>query len=254
DEGWPAKGEEVKVAVFDTEGLGDAIDDFAEASGADVVHLDSAWQAQHGGVDSPAALRAAIRSCIKQGAILLVDSATDVCEQPRTKFMLENPRAVKPDYQRVDLETLQMVAELKSAPIHWVITMREKDEKGPAIGGEDEITIGKRGKAAKDLDYAARFKLHCQRGKVKGGKMEIYVDVQDQRGLGEQPAVRLTMPKSADFDPFMERYSVRSDRWLHASLYGREGSGKSGTAMRMVMSLLRAIAARGVEGAADVPG
>lgn len=233
----------MKLAIFDTEGLGEAIDDYEEATGSDCVVYGNAW-AKAKGVDhgSPNALIAALRDAEKDPDVfaVLIDSATDVAHWGRRAYKAKNP-GKKPPYDVVDAGAEQCVQAMKAFTKHLVMTFREKDDKGP-VDGQEQVT-GKKGKAAADMEYLARVKCHC----TKTGKKDaltIACEVQDQRGLGDKPATRLVKPTSADFAALLDlaRYPKKPERKLHAHFYGREGTGKSGCAMRLLMALQRAYA------------
>lgn len=232
----------MKLAIFDTEGLGEAIDDYAEATGSDPVVFGAAWAKAKGlSHGSPDALIAAMRECEKDPEIfaLLVDSATDVAHWGRVQYAKANP-GKKIDYGKADAPVAQLENALKAFTKHWVMTYREKDDKDTVDGVE--VVAGKKAKAAGSMDYLARVKVHCHKTRTKDG-VAIACDVTDQRGLGDKPATRLVKPSSADFAALLtlERYRTKPDRKLHAHFYGREGTGKSGCAMRLLMALQRVL-------------
>lgn len=232
----------MKLAIFDTEGLGEAIDDYEEATGSDVVLFGAAWAKSKGlAHGSPDALIAALREAEKDPECfgVLVDSMTDVAHWGRVQYAKQNP-GKKIDYGKADAPVSKVEEALKAFTKHIVVTYREKDDKDTVDGVE--VVSGKKAKAAGNLDYLARVKVHCHKTRTKDG-VAIACDVTDQRGLGDKPATRLVKPSSADFASLLnlERYRIKPDRKLHAHFYGREGTGKSGSAMRLMMALQRVL-------------
>lgn len=236
----------MKLAIFDTEGLGEAIDDYEEATGTECVMFGAAWAKAKGVAHaSPDALIVALREVEKDADCfaILIDSATDVAHWGRNAYAKANP-GKKIDYGKADAPVAQLETALKAFTKHWVCTYREKDDKDTVDG--IEVVAGKKAKAAGSMDYLARVKVHCHKTRTKDG-VAIACDVTDQRGLGDKPATRLVKPTSADFAELLnlQRYATRPDRKIHAHFYGREGTGKSGCAMRLLMGLSRAIATSG---------
>jgi hypothetical protein len=231
----------VKLAIFDTEGLGEAIDDYAEATGSDPVVYGAAWAKSKGlAHGSPDALIAALKEAEKDPDVfcVLIDSATDVAHWGRVQYAAANP-GKKIDYGKADAPVAKLEAVMKAFTKHWIATYREKDDKDTVDG--IEVTAGKKAKAAGNLDYLARVKCHCHKTRTKDG-VAIACDLTDQRGLGDKPSVRLVKPTSNDFATTLTlaRYAS-NDRKLHAHFYGREGTGKSGCAMRLCMALQRVL-------------
>lgn len=161
-----ALGGNAVVAMFDTgEGIAEHwADDLEDLLGCTVA-------AEYG--DSPADLAKFIKRC-EAGAektgkdvILVVDSATDVAHAPRNDYSERNPGKEIP-YTVVDSKVKPLVRALKTAKLHWIMTMREKDDRVVNDVGK-EVVDGKKGKAAADLEFVARIKAHAERKKKKGG-------------------------------------------------------------------------------------
>ncbi len=227
----------MRLFVYDTEGLEDELDDFTEATGVEHIHLDAAWSKSKG-LDhaSPKSLMAAMKLVAKEpDSMLFIDSGTDCCEQPREEYAARNP-GKKIAYGMVDMSMAPIVRTLKDAQFHWVMTFRQSDERDE-VNGEEQV-VGKKGKASKDMQYVARIKVHCTRPHSKSNH-SVKVEIRDQRGLGDKPPIRLADPKVADLMPLVERYSPGGKRKLRAHLFGREATGKSGTALRLLIALAR---------------
>lgn len=230
----------MKLAIFDTEGLGEAVDDYEEATQSSVVLFNNAWAKAKGVAHgSPEALLLALRETEKDPEVfaLMVDSMTDVAHYGRVAYSKANP-GKKIDYGKADAGVAPLELALKAFTKHLLFTFREKDDKDMIDG--IEVTSGKKAKAAGNLDYLARVKVHCHKTRTKDG-VAIACDVTDQRGLGDKPATRLVKPTSADFAALLnlERYRTKPERKMHAHFFGREGTGKSGCAMRCAMALHR---------------
>jgi hypothetical protein len=228
----------VRLAIYATEPFADAIDDYEDATESEVLLFDNAWAKKDGNpLGSPASLLSAIRVVERDPDVfgVLVDSCTDVAHYGRVAYSRKNPGKKIP-YATVDAGVSAVESALKSMTKHWCLTFREKDDRDTVDG--QEVVSGKRARAAGSLDYIARVKAHCTKTRTKDG-VKIACDITDQRGLGDKPSVRLVCPTVRDLADLMnlKRYPTKPDRKLYAQFYGREGTGKSGTAMRLMMAL-----------------
>lgn len=232
-----------KFAIFDTENLDEAITDFEEATDSEVLLFDARWAKKEAVAHaSPDALVLALRTVEKDPDCIgiLVDSATDVAHWGRHEYARTNP-GKKIDYGKADAKVKNVEGALKAISKHWILTFREKDDKDTIDG--QEVTVGKKAKAAGDIDYLARVKCHCTKTRVKGEGIAIACDLTDQRGLSGTESTRLIKPTSSDFANLLslERYP-KNGRKFTAQFHGREGTGKSGCAMRLAIALHRAYA------------
>ena len=223
----------MKLYIYDTEGYEEEPEQFAKATGWPVQILGRKWSSKqklkHA---SPESLLKAIETAeADDDSILLIDSGTAVCEFYRDAYAIKHGKSGRDiPYAVVDAAMKPVVNALKQAECHWVLTLMEKDDK------LDNRTIGKKGKGSKNLEYAARIKIHCEQQKPP---KNTKVTVRDQRSLKDsEPAVFID-PTVDDLAFLMEPYAKGGTRVLKAHTFGRDAGGKTGTAMRLAMALAR---------------
>lgn len=221
----------MKLYIYETEPVEDMPDDFKEATGCDYVVLNSRFsKAKKVTHSTPESLLAAIEYVEEQEGdnLLLIDSATDVCEHYRKAWCIKNNKSFKDvPWATIDARMWPVVQALKHSACHWIMTLQEKDDK------LDKVTIGKKGKASGQLEYQGKIKLHCER--IKAPK-SVRVSISDQRGLKDVPKVVVEDPRVSDLDYLMERYKPGGHRVLRVQCYGRPEGGKSNTAFRLAIA------------------
>jgi hypothetical protein len=140
------------------------------------------------------------KECEKSGEIslLLVDCASDLLLCEREKFMDKNNRS--PDggeWTMCDRSFTRFMEWCAFTQMHWLVTLREDDDK-ERVGGKEQV-IGKCGKSK--LTEVCRPLVHCRlvRGE-KGPEFETFV----KNTAG--PSVTFKNPTSKEWATLMERY------------------------------------------------
>jgi tetrahydromethanopterin S-methyltransferase subunit H len=223
----------MKLYIYDTEGYEEEPEQFASATGWPVQILGRKWSKGHKLEHStPESLLKAIETAEADAdSILLVDSATSVADQKRDAYALKHGKSAREiPYAIVDAAMKPVVNALKQAECHWILTMMERDDK---LGSQ---TVGKKGKASKNLEYVARIKIHCEQQKPP---LNTKVTIRDQRSLKDTEPAVFVDPTVDDLSFLVEPYTRGGPRVLKAHTFGRDAGGKTGTAMRLAMALAR---------------
>lgn len=166
-------------------------------------------------------------------SIVLIDCMAELQSEPRRAFVTRTgkPMGVQ-HYSTVDAPYNAFVEHLRHSKLHWVATAREKDDR-QAVDGDNEIVIGKT--ASAKIGEVARLKVHCQRGRAKGGETQFDWHVLD---TGSNEVMRyLGRPSSSIWEPHLRRFMSESTPTTAKSAGAGRASRDKGA--RFELELLR---------------